>query len=118
MRNRLARFLLIFAACVLPLQTQAAISMQLPMLDAQQSLASTEEAHCPYHDAGKAHQGKTQDQACHDCGICHLAGTGYVASTEVKTGIALPDNVFSAHPVAGLNSHISEPPQYPPKRSA
>lgn len=118
MRSRLARFLLIFAALALPLQTQAAIDMQLPMLDTQQqSLADMEEAHCPYHEVAKADQGKAQDQLCRDCGICHLAAAGYVPSAEVKTSVTPLDNIFAAHPVAGLNSHIAEPPQYPPKRS-
>ena len=119
MRNRLARFLLIFAACVLPLQTLAAINMQLPMLGGQQQApTSAEEAHCPYHAASDAGQSKSQDQACKNCGICHLAATGYVPSAEVKTGIAPQESVFETRPSAGLHSHIPEPPQYPPKRSA
>lgn len=120
--SRLARFLLIFAALLLPLQAMAGVTMSLcrhDMAAAQQAIAASEE-HCPYHDADAASVAKTQkhDQSCDNCGICHLACSGYMPASEVKTDVAPLAHTYQRWPAAALPSHIPEPPQYPPKRSA
>lgn len=123
MRKRLARFLLLFAALVLPLQAPAAVNMQLPVLGGMQQIATdtaaaaTATAEC-HHADGAADTGQAQDAGCKVCGVCHLAASGYVPTAEVRTGIAPAGEVLQPRPVAALHSHVPEPPQYPPKRSA
>lgn len=128
MRTRLARFLLILTALWLPLQAVAGMTMKLcahgnaaPQA-AQAAQAAMAGDHCPYHDAdGAAPAGRDRapnTTACDDCGICHLASVGYMPVAEVRTGVVPTDRYFPRWPAASLASHIPEPPQHPPKRSA
>ena len=123
--SRFARFLLIFAALLLPLQVMAGVTMSYCRHDAalqsqQAGDAVAGEEHCPYHDADAASAAKLQkhDQTCDNCGICHLACSGYMPASEVTTAVAPLVHAYQPWPVADLPSHIPEPPQYPPKRSA
>lgn len=123
MRTRLARFLLILTALWLPLQAVAGMTMKLCAHEtAPHSMlaAAMGEDHCPYHDAdaAPATHDQTPGQACDDCGICHLACAGYMPAAEARTGVVPTDRTFQHWPAAYLPSHIPEPPQHPPKRSA
>lgn len=121
MRSRLARFLLIFAALWLPLQAVAGIAMELDRgVAAVEAAAPADLAeHCAFHDAAAdAAVPAAGDDGCNACGLCHLAGTGYVAVAEVRAD-ALPAGYdFTAPPAAAVPSRSPEPPQHPPKRSA
>ena len=122
---RFARCLLILTALWLPLQAVAGMTMKFCAHAAAPQMmqeAAMGEEHCPYHDADAApiapdHE-QTPGQACDDCGICHLACAGYMPAAEVRTGVAPTDRTFQHWPAVSLPSHIPEPPQHPPKRSA
>ena len=124
--TRCQRLLILLTALWLPLQAVAGMTMQFcrhdsaPQNSQAVTAAASVEEHCPYHDAGAAPaaQDRTHDQKCDNCGICHLACSGYMPASEVKTDIAPLAHVYQRWPAAARTSHIPEPPQYPPRHSA
>jgi hypothetical protein len=120
MRSHFARYLLILTALWLPLQAVAGMTMKLGAVDAvPASMQQTEEAACPYHRAADgAPATPSHQQSCDDCGICHLAATGYMPAAETVAVILPTARSFLLSPAVEQPSHIPEPPQYPPRRSA
>jgi len=109
--KRLVRFLLLIAALWLPVQTMAALVMPLCSHAQHQAAA---EPHC--HDADGA--GATPSTGCDNCEICHLGTAGFMPSAPLLTALRPLDRHFRAEAIAAPPSHIGEPPQQPPKRSA
>ena len=122
MNTRIARFLLLVAALWLPVQTSAAMSMPLCSHARQQALAVTD--HAAAMEAGApCHETAIPDQAAHDagcdnCQICHMAGAGFMPSTASPTGLVPAANAYSLPAIMAPPSHISEPPQQPPRPAA
>lgn len=123
--HRIARFLMLVSALLLPLQGVAGMTMKLCAHDATaaQALPATEagvDEHCPYHEADSAPASldSTQSQGCDNCGICHLACSGYLPASGLPAVATAEAHQLQPQPVAALASHIPEPPRYPPKRSA
>jgi hypothetical protein len=125
MRSRFARFLLILTALWLPLQAVAGMAMlrvcahEAPAVSA----AATDGEHCPYHDAAGGvpavpDQSAGDDQGCTQCGVCHLAASGYMPAAEVVPGVVPDARCFVPLAAATPSSHIPEPLQHPPKRHA
>jgi ABC-type nickel/cobalt efflux system permease component RcnA len=120
MRRRLARFLLILTALWLPLQAVAGMTMKLcnHAAAAQAQQQDVAEA-CPYHHgAAPAAPDQAPDKGCDACGVCHLAGVGYIPATAVVAAVLPASAVFLPVPAAARISYIPEPPQQPPKRNA
>ncbi|MDD5250313.1 MAG: hypothetical protein PHY45_15125 [Rhodocyclaceae bacterium] len=124
MRSVFARTLLILTALWLPLQAVAGLTMKLGMADAVPAsvqTAAAETAACPYHHAAAAAPATpvpSHQQACDNCGVCHLAATGYMPAAATLAVILPLAQAFLPAPAVEQSSHIPEPPQYPPKRSA
>lgn len=119
MRSRFARLLLIFTAVLLPLQAVAGMTMKMAPAAAVHEQDAAEEA-CPYHrhDAGTpAKPQPSQQQACDNCGICHLAAAGYMPVAVVVAAFVPTAQAYVPMPAIERPSHIPEPPQYPPKRA-
>lgn len=117
MRSRVARFLLILAALWLPLQAVAGIAMDI---GAKAQAAAMDGAdmgeHCAFHDP--VPDPAAGEDNCNNCGVCHLAGAGYVPVTEIRTGALPVVRSFAASAAPPVPSRSPEPPQHPPKRSA
>jgi hypothetical protein len=120
--RRFARFLLIFTALLLPLQSMAAVTMTFARQDVPATAmeATGEHEHCQHHQAATdvpdVAQNQQTQQDCDNCGICHLACSGYMPAAEVKTEVAPPAQVYQSGLVVARQSHIPEPPGYPPRR--
>lgn len=110
--RRLIRFLLLMAACWLPVQTMAA--MVMPLCSHAQQQAAVE-AHCHDADPGDAVQ---HDAGCDNCEICHLGTAGFMASAPLIAGVLPIDRHFQPVAISAPPSHIAEPPQQPPRRRA
>jgi ABC-type nickel/cobalt efflux system permease component RcnA len=121
MSNRFARFLLLFTALWLPVQTMAARSM--PMCRHAQARAmaavaaehSAVATHC--HEAPAADQA-ANDKACDHCEMCQLAGASFMLSAPLVAGMISTGHRYALPAVTAPPSHITEPPQHPPRRSA
>jgi hypothetical protein len=115
--HRCKSYLLILCALWLPLQAAAALTMPFCSHAGE---ASTQVAavpspeHCHEHD-GAAGKSSTGDLGCDNCGMCHLASAGYIPSAAAVLPAPVASS-FVAQPVFVSTSHISEPPQHPPRR--
>lgn len=121
MRVRLARLLLVVATLLLPLQVSAGIAMQIGGGQAQP--AQTEAAydgeateHCPLHETASTAPEHADDAVCDDCGVCHLACAGYLPTVKPLETALPAGRSFVLPVIAAPDSHISEPPQQPPRR--
>jgi len=121
MNIRFARLLLFFAALWLPVQTMAAMSMPLCRHAQEHAMAAVgteqSDAAMPCHEATAPDQA-AHDGACDNCEQCHLACAGFMPSASMVT-VMIPagyDYVLPA--IVAPPSHISEPPQHPPRGKA
>jgi hypothetical protein len=119
MSSRFARFLLLFAALWLPVQTMAAMAMPqcrhtqeqvVPDVATELSTAT----HC--HEAAAADQA-VHDAGCDNCEICHLACAGFMPSAAAVAGVIPMVRSYAALPIAAPPSYVAEPPQHPPRNS-
>lgn len=129
MNHRIARFLLLVAALWLPVQTSAALAMPLCHHVPLQMAVEMADHHV-MEDHGAAmgagahcNEAAIPDQAAHDagcdnCQICHMAGAGFMPSTVSPTGLMPAANAYSLPAIMAPPSHISEPPQQPPRTTA
>ncbi len=125
MTQRFARFLLLFAALWLPVQTMAALSMaqcrhaeeQVAAGGMSHDAAPAAEAPAPCHEAVDADQ-TTQHEACDNCENCHLASAGFLPSANLLAGLIPTENRYMLPAVMAPRSHIAEPPQHPPRSVA
>ena len=119
MNTRIARFLLLVAALWLPVQTSAALAM--PFCHHASLQVAVEMAdHAAMGAGAPCHETAIPDQAAHDagcdnCQICHMAGAGFMPSTVSPTGLMPAANAYSRPAIMAPPSHISEPPQQPPR---
>jgi ABC-type nickel/cobalt efflux system permease component RcnA len=120
MTTRFARFLLLFAALWLPVQTMAALSMPLcrhAQEQAAASLAAQPEA-MPCHEAATQDQVPNHDAGCDNCELCHIASTGFMPSAALTADPVQAEYHYAMPAVAAPPSHIAEPPQHPPRAIA
>lgn len=97
----------------------ASISMQLQHgtcteSAAMQAMAHEDmAAHHQHHEQAPATT-DTQDSACNDCGVCHLACTGYLAMPGVEMVAAQAPALESTPYLVSFHSHNSAPLLPPP----
>jgi hypothetical protein len=117
MSARFARFLLLFTALWLPVQTMAALSMPRCQHAQEQAAASLVAEHgaMPCHEAAAQDQAPNHDAGCDNCEMCHIASTGFMPSTALTTGLVSAGIHYAMPAVAAPASHIAEPPQHPPR---
>lgn len=97
----------------------ASISMQLQHGGCAETVAMQSKAH---EDMAAHHQHHeqapattdTQDSACNDCGVCHLACTGYLAVPGVEMVAELTPVLESTPYLVDFHSHTSAPLVPPP----
>lgn len=128
MHSRFVRFLLIFAALWLPVQTVAAMSMQLcrHMTDESVIQADVAVAAAPCHEASQAQdqhhamgaEASAHGDACDNCEMCQLACAGFMPSADQAAKLIDMARSYAVLPVATPPSHIVEPPQHPPRSGA
>jgi hypothetical protein len=116
--RRFNSFLLIFIALWLPLQAAAAVVMPFCRHAAErqevQSVVRESPAHC--HNQVLDDTGTVPtDLGCDNCEMCHLATAGYLPATHMPLPLLMAAP-FVAKQVFASPSHISEPPQHPPRR--
>lgn len=121
MSNRFARFLLIFAALWLPVQTVAAMSMPLCRHAAERAAApaamEASTASMPCHEAAAPDQA-AHDAGCDNCPSCHMACAGFMPSAPLATNLIAVGHDYLRPALMAPRSHITEPPQHPPRNSA
>lgn len=110
--RRMRSLFLIFIALWLPLQAAAAWTMGgLCSHDA----STVEAAPCHEH-ASETPAPATDDHDCDNCGICHLASSGFLLAGLETASLPVTANVLVPGQVNPAPSHISPPPQQPPRR--
>ena len=119
--QRFVRFLLLFAALWLPVQTMAAMSMPLCRHALEQAAAAAaaeaSAASMPCHEAVKADPA-AHDAGCDNCASCHLACAGFMPSAPLATTLIAAEYDYVLPALKPPQSHITEPPQHPPRGSA
>jgi hypothetical protein len=121
MTQRFARFLLIFAALWLPVQTMA--GMVMPVCGHGQEIAAVAhdmaaaEAMPCHHEAMDADQAAA-DKGCDHCQTCQLASSGFMPSAALTAGVIPAEYGYVLPAIMVPRSHIAEPPQHPPRNSA
>lgn len=69
----------------------------------------------PMHHGEMPAAADESNPVCNDCGLCHLACTGYLAVPDVELVAALPTTALDTTPyLVVLHSHISVPLVPPP----
>jgi hypothetical protein len=119
--RRLRFFLALFAALALPLEAAAGVVM--PMGGASGAAAAAEDTaamadDCPMRQQQAPTPSPSPSQDCSHCGICHLAAAGFIAGAAAAPAVLPAGETYAAAVQAAPASHIPEPPQQPPKRSA
>jgi hypothetical protein len=127
MNRRFIRFLLLFAALWLPVQTMAGMSVSVCMnMESHGGMAAHQEqgvadaaAAMPCHEAMDEQHAAHPDNGCDNCEICHLASAGFMPSAAISN---LPcrrsARVSTRVLIAAPPSFIAEPPQHPPRQTA
>lgn len=121
MSLRLARFLLLFSAFWLPVQTVAAMSVPLCRHVQEQAMAGIQSeqvdtaTHCS--EAAASDQA-AHDAGCDNCEICHLACAGFMPSAPLAAGLGPAGHDFVLPAALAPPSHITEPLQHPPRAGA
>lgn len=127
MSVRCARFLLLFVALWLPVQTMAALSMPLCRHVPEQTGALIEVAidrvteavaapHC--HEVAAPAEPVAHEAACDNCELCHLACAGFMPSARLAAELIPAARGYMLPAIAAPPSHIVEPPQHPPREVA
>lgn len=114
--SRLRTFLLVVLALLLPLQAAGSWAMPLCGHAAAQGVA---QADAPCHDAAEVVPAALAqaDHECDNCGICHLASSGFLLAMG-SPDLLLPTlNVLVPVQHLATPSHIGEPPQQPPRHA-
>ena len=125
MSRRLIRFLLLFAALWLPVQTMAGMSISVCMnmqshggMAAPHDGFADEAAAMPCHEAMADASAAQSDGGCDNCEICHLASAGFMPSAAFEPAPPPLGKRFDASLIVAPPSFIAEPPQHPPRDSA
>jgi hypothetical protein len=119
---RFVRFLLLFAALWLPVQTMAGLSVSVCMHmqgheGAAAAIQDVAEGAMPCHEA-MADDAPLHQDGCDNCEICHLASAGFMPSAALPTGLLPAQNSYALPAIVAPPSHIAEPPQHPPRHAA
>ena len=121
MTTRFVRFLLLFAALWLTVQTMAAMSMPLCRHAPEQAAAAAATAApavaMPCHEAGPPDPA-AHDAGCDNCASCHMACAGFMPSASLATSLVAAGHDYLRPALTAPRSHITEPPRHPPKDSA
>ncbi len=118
--RRLRLLVAFLAALALPLQVVAGLTMPFCELGQSMQQASADDGgmtmpgDCPMH----GHHAPSTSQAGSHCGFCQLAATGFMPTGESKAPVLRSVAAYAAATEAVPPSHISEPPQQPPRRFA
>ncbi len=124
MSHRFARFLLIFAALWLPVQTMAGMVMPVCGHGQEHEIAAAAAHNMAAADAMPCHhEAMAADQApaengCDHCQTCQLASSGFMPSTALTAGVIPAEYGYVLPAIMAPRSHIAEPPQHPPRNSA
>lgn len=126
MRRSTRLLILLITALWLPLQAVAGIVMPFSSLASEQPVpaeAMSHEAPCHGQMTGgtetppaQASLGHDCDQGCDDCGVCHLASSGYMPATDSRSADLPVTRTYVVWPVLASLSFIPEPLQHPPLR--
>jgi hypothetical protein len=108
--RRLNSFFLILIALWLPIQAAAAVTM--PFCRHAQEQVAMEATPC--HEQMVESVAPT-DIDCDNCQMCHLATAGFLLAGS-ETLIPLAANILVPKLALISASHITEPPQQPPRR--
>jgi hypothetical protein len=117
--QRFVRFLLLFVALWLPVQTMAGLSVSVctNMQGHEGAVAAMHEATesaMPCHEA-MADDAPAHQDDCDNCGICHLASAGFMPSAALPDGLLSSHTSYALPAIVAPPSHIAEPPQHPPR---
>lgn len=120
MTRRFARFLLLFSALWLPVQTMAGMIMPVcghvqeqEIAVAAHAMAAAEAMPC-HHEAMAADQAPAEN-GCDHCQTCQLASSGFMPSTALTAGVIPAEYGYVLPVIMVPRSHIAEPPQHPPR---
>jgi hypothetical protein len=117
--RRLSFLLALLAALALPLQAVAGLVMLAACDGSEPTPAAVAMADdCPMH----AHQAPAPAShgtpAGGQCGFCQLAAVGFLPTFAVEAPILRSRDTYVAAPQAEPLSHIADPLQEPPRRTA
>ena len=120
MTHRFARFLLIFAALWLPVQTMAGLAMPLCGHGQEHQMATSAAHDMAGADVIPCHEAIAQDQVtaesgCDHCQTCQLASAGFMPSAALTAGLIPAKYGYVLPAVVAPSSHVTEPPQHPPR---
>jgi len=124
MNRRFIRFLLLFAALWLPVQTMAGMSVSVCMnMESHGGMAMHQDsmadaAAMPCHEAMDDQHAGHPDNACDNCEICHLASAGFMPSAAIEPAVLPLGKRFERVLIASPPSFIAEPPQHPPRQTS
>jgi len=126
MRRSTRLLLLLITALWLPLQAVAGIVMPFSRLASGHPVpaeAMTHEAPCHGQMTGgtetlpaQASFGHDCDQGCDDCGVCHLASSGYMPATASRATELPATRTYVVRLFLASLGFIPEPLQHPPLR--
>lgn len=121
--HRLTFLIALFSALALPLHAVAGLVMPLGEIGEAMHTMATDAAampdDCPMHQAqDRTDQAPSHPATCGHCGICHLANAALIAIDTPAAATVPMIEIYVATLVAALSSHIPDPPQHPPRRSA
>jgi hypothetical protein len=117
------KFVAVLLAIWLPLFSGNALAMSVAMQrGGSHPVAAQQEAHCDpvmqqhaYHDAADQNQSVGQEHSDGgDCGICHLACCGYLATALVKVADARPPALRFLPVLTYFHSFTTAPLDPPP----
>lgn len=124
MTQRCARFLLLFAALWLPVQTMAGMAMPVCGHGQAHEIAAAA-AHdtaaadaMPCHHEAMAPDHAAAGNGCDHCQTCQLASSGFMPSTALTAGVIPAAYGYVLPAIMPPRSHIAEPPQHPPRSVA
>jgi hypothetical protein len=114
--NRLRTFLLIVLALLLPLQTASSWAMPLCSHAAMAQEVLQVDMPCHEHAEVAVPVSTQADHECDNCGICHLASSGFLLAMGSPDLLLPAMNILVPVQRPVTQSHIGEPPQQPPRR--
>ena len=119
-RVRLYVIPLFIAALWLPFQAIAAVAMPFCRHGEAQTVRDVATEHCQMHESQAPAGGQVPDHGfyCDDCGVCHLAASGFMPTPEYTAAVIATGRDFRAEAPLAPASAVPEPPRQPPKRLA
>jgi hypothetical protein len=116
--------LMILIALWLPLQAVASWAMPVCVhatapVSAAPTVVETG-AHCHEYldDTPVPSASAFECDSCDNCGICHLASTGFLPAVVGTAAVSLTACVLVPTQILASPSHIGDPPQQPPRHTS